>query len=303
MHLDGGGSVKIRSVLPNDIPTITETLIDLSLIDDGVNMRSDVERLTEPNEELVQSIIANNGVLQSIGVFPSGERFTLIFGQRRVHCSRIAGMTSIRARIFAPPQDDADRLVIGIHENGNRVDANPVEFAEALKKIKQVRNWTSDDVARAVCLKPVKVCRLLQLADQSDALKQLVRDGRLGLTPALELGKVPLDEQQALIDQIAEGTVTRERLIGLRKSRQDATRSRGDRTVPRGIRRAVAPLPQERSVTVADARADLNMEKFIVSVEECLHKARKARSSGMTLVTFLRMLSDLQTTGPAEGTV
>jgi len=280
--------VKQQRDVFGDDPKNTGTPIDLSLIDDGVNMRTDFERLAEANEELVESILANGGVLQPVGVFPSGERFTLIFGQRRVHCSRRAGMTSIPARIFPPPRDDADLLILGTQENAHRIDANPVEFAEALKKIKRVRNWSSDEVAKAVCLKSVKVCRLLQLADQNEDLKQLVREGRLGLTIALELGKRSAAEQDILIPQIIAGQVTRDQLVGMRK-RQRADSATIDRT-GRRLSRATALV--EKELTVSVAGIGLELESFITAIEQCLHAARRARTNGISLATFLRSLRD-----------
>ena len=263
-----------------------EALIDLDLIDDGMNMRSNIQQLTEANEELVQSIIANDGVMQAVGVYPVGDRFKSIYGQRRIYCSRIAGMKQIRARIYPPPKDDAEPLILGTQENTHRVDADPVEFGEALKMIKEIRGWTSEEVSRAVCLNPVKVSRLIQLANQPVAIKELVRNGTVGVTPALELGKLPDEERQILISRVQAGaTISRDQLVGRRKGKdKDEGNDRKKNS------RVTAVLESGNSVIVCGDVTTL--DKLISVLEELISQARRERPKGVGLKTFLAMLKD-----------
>jgi ParB family chromosome partitioning protein len=69
-------------------------------------------RLIFPQEELdrLAESIANEGVLVPIVVYPDGDRYILIDGERRVRCSQLLGLQTIPA-VITEPKTSRDNLV------------------------------------------------------------------------------------------------------------------------------------------------------------------------------------------------
>ena len=86
----------------------------------------------EPLQELTTSIEAV-GVLQPIVVRPSGGRYQIVMGERRVRAARAAGLERIPA-IVRTTEDD-QMLRDALLENVHREDLNPLEEAAAYEQI------------------------------------------------------------------------------------------------------------------------------------------------------------------------
>jgi hypothetical protein len=83
---------------------------------------------------------------------------------------------------------------------------------------------------------------------------------------------------------LAASGATRDQLAGAaRRSRQTA-----EKCEP--VRRVTAKLAGNRSLTVQGVIASL--DDFIAAAEEVLAKARKARTQGVEVGTFVKMLAD-----------
>ena len=86
----------------------------------------------EPLQDLTMSIEAV-GVLQPIVVRPSGERYQIVMGERRVRAARAAGLERIPA-IVRTTEDD-QMLRDALLENVHREDLNPLEEAAAYEQL------------------------------------------------------------------------------------------------------------------------------------------------------------------------
>lgn len=88
-------------------------------------------------EDLARSI-QEKGVLQPILVRPSAEgRYELVIGERRVRASRLAGLTLIPGTIRELSDEEA--LEIGLIENLQREDINPVEEVDGYLRVLRAR--------------------------------------------------------------------------------------------------------------------------------------------------------------------
>lgn len=267
--------------------SVEEIKID-SIRLDGPNIRAGDVGSSAEDEELTESIRIH-GVLQSIVVFINdASLYELLAGKRRVICARKAGRLTVPARIVEPPRNLAAHLLFNVHENGHRCDIDPVPFAESLAKIQELEGWSNDELVRASSFKPAKICRLLQLASQSDEIKQLVKNGSLGLTTALELGKLPEEEQAELIQQIQSGMmVTRNDLIDRRQAKKKPASKASKR-----LARATAQLDGGRSVSVTVPGESLNIDSFLECLEQLIPKVRRAKQAGIQLKSLLSMIRD-----------
>jgi ParB family chromosome partitioning protein len=172
--------------------------IALASIDIGDNVRVNIEAI----DELATSI-AEHGVLQPIKVRPHGERFEVVWGQRRVLASRKAGLERIPALITTTDQAIADRSIEQLIENLHRADLNPIDRAQAMKSV--VASGVSQaDLARSLGLAPSTVANDLGLLDAPPKIQDLVERGELTPSHAKAMKGLAPSSQAELATRIVK---------------------------------------------------------------------------------------------------
>ena len=97
--------------------------------------------------ELAQSIRAS-GIIQPLLLRRRGGMFELVAGERRWRAAQIAGLHNVPAIVREIP--DEKLLELALIENIQRADLNPVEEANAYKKLIESLKLTQDEVAQRV---------------------------------------------------------------------------------------------------------------------------------------------------------
>ena len=95
-------------------------------------------------DELAESIKETGGVIVPVKLRKNGEKYTTVYGHRRIEACRMAGLTDIEA--FIEDMDDAVLLTQALIENVVREDMQPVDIAKALQQIKLENEWTNAEV-------------------------------------------------------------------------------------------------------------------------------------------------------------
>jgi ParB family chromosome partitioning protein len=129
--------------------------------------------------ELAESLKAK-GVLQAILVRPDPKdrgKFQIIAGERRWRAAKIAGLKSIPALVREI--DELELLEIGIIENVQRADLNPIEEAEAYEALMKRFGRTQDSLAQSVGKSRVHIANTLRLLQLPESARAYVRDGKL----------------------------------------------------------------------------------------------------------------------------
>jgi ParB family chromosome partitioning protein len=98
-------------------------------------------------DELAQSIRAS-GIIQPLLLRRRGGVFELVAGERRWRAAQIAGLRSVPAIVRDIP--DEKLLELALIENIQRADLNPVEEANAYKKLIESLGLTQEEVAQRV---------------------------------------------------------------------------------------------------------------------------------------------------------
>src|SRR6266849_2507457 len=98
-------------------------------------------------DELAQSIRAS-GIIQPLLLRRRGGMFELVAGERRWRAAQIAGLHSVPVIVRDVPDDKL--LELALIENIQRADLNPVEEANAYKKLIESLGLTQEDVAQRV---------------------------------------------------------------------------------------------------------------------------------------------------------
>ncbi len=165
--------------------------------------------------ELAESI-KEFGIVTPIITRPKedGNGYEIIAGQRRVRASELAGINTIPA--FVLPLDRDRAIITLVDSNLQRENILPSERAfaykmksEAMKRqgfrtdltSSQVgtRLRTDDKVAQGFGVGRMTVQRFIRLTELIPPILQMVDEGKIALTPAVELSFLKKDEQENLL--------------------------------------------------------------------------------------------------------
>ena len=164
--------------------------------------------------ELAESI-KEFGIVTPIITRPKedGNGYEIIAGQRRVRASELAGINTVPA--FVLPLDRDRAIITLVDSNLQRENILPSERAfaykmksEAMKRqgfrtdltSSQVgtRLRTDDKVAQGFGVGRMTVQRFIRLTELIPPILQMVDEGKIALTPAVELSFLKKDEQENL---------------------------------------------------------------------------------------------------------
>ncbi|HFB54277.1 MAG TPA: ParB/RepB/Spo0J family partition protein [Hellea balneolensis] len=156
-------------------------------------------------EELTNSI-ADKGVLQPILVRPLLEkpddkgqiRYQIVAGERRWLAAQQAGLEHMPALIRE--LSDREVLEIGVVENVQRADLNPVEEAMAYQALKDQFGRRQEDIARAVGKSRPYIANMLRLLSLPELSRTYLREGRINAGHARAILAAP--DPQALAELI-----------------------------------------------------------------------------------------------------
>ena len=159
--------------------------------------RMDQESLAE----LADSIRVR-GILQPVVVRPVDDgSYEILAGERRWRAAQLAGLERIPALVREVPDEAA--LGIGLIENIQREDLNPIEESAGLKRLIDEFQLTHDEVAKAVGRSRSAVTNLLRLLELANAVQDMLLDGRLDMGHARALLGVGKARQVELAEQVA----------------------------------------------------------------------------------------------------
>ena len=132
----------------------------------------------EFDEDALQALadsITAQGILQPVVVRPlDADSFEILSGERRWRAAQLAGLDSVPV-VVKDVTDDA-AIAIGLIENIQREDLNPVEEGLGLKRLQDEFGLNQEEVARAVGRSRSAVANLLRLLHlEKDVLSMLER--------------------------------------------------------------------------------------------------------------------------------
>ena len=165
-------------------------------------------------DELAESI-KEHGIMQPVLVRPGdGGRFEILAGERRWRAAQRAGLKDVPALVKTVP--DASALAIGLIENIQREDLNPLEQANGLARLIDEFGLTHDAVAKAIGRSRSAVTNLLRLRELAKPVQEYLSAGKLDMGHARALlGLAGAAQAGAAARVVAQGLSVRdtERLV------------------------------------------------------------------------------------------
>src|ERR1700682_1723045 len=124
--------------------------------------------------DLVDSI-KEHGVLEPLVVAKTPAGYQIIAGERRWRASKISGLPKVPVIIKeTTPQG---MLEMAIVENVQRVDLNPLERAQAYRRLMDEFNLTNSEISERVSKSPSYISNTIRLLTLPDALKDALMSG------------------------------------------------------------------------------------------------------------------------------
>ena len=149
-------------------------------------------------QELAESI-KQFGVLQPILVQERDDYYEIIAGERRWRAANIAGLKEVPVIIRNLTEQEI--VEIALIENIQREDLNPIEEAQAYKRLLTEFNLKQDEVAERVSKSRTAVTNSMRLLKLSDDVQQMVIDEMITTGHARALLAIEDPEQQYILAQ------------------------------------------------------------------------------------------------------
>ncbi|MDJ0928779.1 MAG: ParB/RepB/Spo0J family partition protein [Gammaproteobacteria bacterium] len=157
-------------------------------------------------EELARSIKAQ-GLVQPIVVRPLAHRdstgaiqYEIVAGERRWRAAQLAGLSDIPAVVRDIP--DSAAIAVALIENIQRENLNPLEEAQAVRRLVDEFELTHQQAADAIGRSRTAVTNLLRLLDLSPEAKALVESGDLEMGHARALLALVTSRSQAEVARL-----------------------------------------------------------------------------------------------------
>ncbi len=144
-------------------------------------------------EELALSI-KQHGVIQPVILKDRGDHYEIVAGERRYRACIKAGLTKIPAII--KDYTDQEIAEIALIENLQREDLDPIEEAQAYKRLKTEYKLTDDEISEKVSKSRSAVTNSLRLLNLSAKVQQLLIEKKLTMGHARALLAVDDEAKQ-----------------------------------------------------------------------------------------------------------
>ncbi len=178
----------------------------------------------EEMETLTESI-HTEGILSPLIVRPLADtdEYEVISGHRRLHAAQRAGLSEIPALVYEISREEAAIMLVDSNLHREHILPSEKAFAykmkmEAMSRQGQRTDITSNQVGRKLETAEIigntsgesknQVRRYIRLTYLLPELLQLVDDGKIALTPAVELSYLPEKAQTCLLEEMRRNDCT-----------------------------------------------------------------------------------------------
>ena len=175
----------------------TDAVVELNLGDIDPNRDQPRKKFDDEALSQLADSIRHSGVLSPILVARSGERYTIIAGERRWRAARMAGIATVPA--IVREWDEIKRQEAALIENIQRENLNPIEEAQGIYVLMNECTLTQEEVSQRLGRSRPAVANLLRLLNLPAPIQQAVIDGALSAGHARVLAGITDKKLQATL--------------------------------------------------------------------------------------------------------
>lgn len=186
-------------------------LVSIDVLKISPNRHQPRQAFSEQALAGLASSIQRDGLMQPVVLRPDDQGgYELIAGERRWRAAQLAGLSAIPAIVHEV--DDEQSAQWALVENLQREDLNPMEKAEAFKRLSDSFGLPHAEIAERVGLERSTVSNLMRLLNLSDFCRGLVREELLSMGQARAIAGLPDPAHQKAIAQraVREGLSVRQ---------------------------------------------------------------------------------------------
>lgn len=232
-------------------------------------------------QELADSIKAQ-GVIQPVIVREHGlSQYELIAGERRWRASQLAGLTEIPVVIKSIGDEAA--LAMGLIENIQRENLNPIEEAQGLKRLVDEFGLTHETVAKAVGRSRSAVSNSLRLLALPEPVQEMLFLRQLEMGHARALLPLPVMEQLSLAQKAVKNGWSVREVERRSQLAQQAPQEKKSKTVSPDIRYLNEALTEKLGVRAEVQTANHKRGKVVLHFDSPETFARLMRQLDVKL--------------------
>ncbi len=152
-------------------------------------------------KELAESIKQKGFIQPIVARKLKDDSYEVVAGERRYQAAKLLGLNEIPT--IVKDIDEKDAFILAIIENLQRKDLNPIEEAEALKRLIDDFEFSLEDIAQFVSKDKTTVANALRLLKLPEKIKNALRQGAITRTQARAILSLErLADQEKLFKQI-----------------------------------------------------------------------------------------------------
>lgn len=146
--------------------------------------------------ELAASIKLHD-IIQPLTVVKTGDRYTLIAGERRWRAAKIAGLKDVP--VYIREADDQQLLELALLENLQRENLNSIEVALSYKRMMEELSYTQEQVAERMGKERSTVTNYIRLLKLPPDIQVAVRNNTISMGHARAIVNVDTVDKQLFI--------------------------------------------------------------------------------------------------------
>lgn len=216
--------------------------------------------------ELTESI-KSQGIISPILVRPiEGARYEIVAGERRYRAAVAAGLRSVPA--IVRELGDQDALALGLIENIQRENLNPIEEAHGIERLIQEFGYTHEEAGQAVGRSRSSTTNLLRLLTLAPEVQDMVLKGLIEMGHARAL--IPLQgAQQVLV------------------AREIARKAMSVRQAESMVKRILDPSTAKKERVVIKTKDDERLEESLSdTLGAVVHVTANKKGRGRVVIEF-----------------
>jgi ParB family transcriptional regulator, chromosome partitioning protein len=181
-------------------------------------------------DELAQSL-KRHGMIQPILVRPHGQGYQIVAGERRWRAAQRAQLHQVKA--IVRELSDEETLEIALIENIQRQDLNPIEEAEAYRKLCTDFGHSQNELAAIVEKSRSHVANMMRLLELPTLVRELVVEGKLSMGHARAL--LPSDDAVRLAAVVVKQRLSVRQTEALVKKNNAGARTQSGQAPPAAL--------------------------------------------------------------------
>lgn len=190
-------SVSEKKAVEKEDNKASETIVKITQIEP--NREQPRKNFDEDALQELADSIKQFGLLQPILVQDRKSHYEIIAGERRWRAAKLAGLKEVP--VIIRDYTDQEIVEISLIENIQREDLNPIEEAQAYKRLLTEFNLKQDEVAERVSKSRTAVTNSMRLLKLCDEVQQMIIDDMLSTGHARALISIEDPEEQYTIAQ------------------------------------------------------------------------------------------------------